>query len=313
MKTKQTTIFNTNKEKIITDFLKQYPQIELLKTKKILERETIRNYLIENKKRDLKIHNTRMYKEGDKYINAQMLMNNNISIRKFKKINNFLLEYRKTSLNRANQYPGMKPYQILCDNVPIGLICLGVPLFTIKKRDMIIGKENRQKGHNIQCCVSYPWASRFLTGKLLASISCAIGYQDNKKFIETTSLFGKSIQYDRLPFLRFITLTNGKGRLGGVFPPDFYTKGKYLLQRLISQKELKLSKQSDSKKTIMDALIKNSYYSKEYKVSNVSVKRGYYLCCIDKNFSNYKKKWEPPHSVDEAIEYWRKRWLVKRL
>jgi len=204
----------------------------------------------------------------------------------------------------------------MCGKVKIGILCFGMTLFKTKLRSSSIPDEDKQLGVNMQTCISYPWARKFITGKLHASIACAMAYEKGYNFIETTSLYGKSIQYDRLPFFRYRGLTTGIGRAGLIFPPEFYTEGKKLLIAYAGSKTSSFINKphSNTKKTMTTALLKESgLWDDGYRVENISVRRGYYLGILNKKYPDWKQKWMPPKTFDEAVEYWRKRWLVKRL
>jgi len=308
----QRTLFGKSKREIILDFLNPYlPILEKLKEPHEFSKEEIRTLLKKEKKKALLKRNEKMYRKEDCEITAEELMNGKIKVDKILSNQYFLEEYNRTSMNRANAYPGQKPYLITCNNKKIGLLTLSVPLFSIRQRNETGIDLSEHSGYNIQICVSYPWAAPFLTGKLLASIGCAMSYEERMDFVETTSLYGKSIQYDRLPFLRYKGLTNGIGRITNIFPPELFKEGLDLLKRLNLISENTAKSHSNRSKNVLRLLMKHAEL--EGDVNNGRVRRGYYLCLINKSLKGYKQKWEPPHSIEEAIEYWRKRWLVKRL
>lgn len=117
----------------------------------------------------------------------------------------------------------------------IGIIELSSDIIALKERDTYIGWSNEIKKKkinnimNISCCVPLqPFGFNTNGGKLLTSLcfSQEVYNYYYKKYntplvaLITTSIHGKSIQYDRLPFLKFIGYTSGAGSIQ--FPNELY-------------------------------------------------------------------------------------------
>ena len=308
----QTTLFGSAEDTLL-ELIQKYPEIHLLKGKSELGRNAIRELLLERKAKELKKNGyDRMYDETDYELTAQDLMENEIRIVPFTAASIYRVEYMRTSLNEAKNYPGTKPYQVWCGEVPIGILTFGVPLLRIGQRVAEQPEEmDFQKGWNIQVCVSYPWASKFLVGKLLATLGCTMGRMAGAPFIETTGLFGKAIQYDRLPFFRFMGLTKGWAGYKYVLPREFFKELEVLMRTYFDTDTRSFH---DKWKTVLQQFFTKTGMSKKgYQATNLMMRRSYYLCMTDPTWPRYNEKWLPPETIEQAIEYWRNRWLVKRL
>jgi hypothetical protein len=270
--------------------------------------------MVENKRFDIQQEGYEMHKETDWNITAEDLNTGRIEMRPTQ-ARTFLKEHKRTSMAECKGLV-QEPFIVYCNDIPIGLINLCISMMRNKARDSRFpdGKGvNDFYGRNIQTCVSYPWASKYLVGKLLASVSCGYGAEKGMDFIETTSLFGKSIQYDRLPFLRMHGYTTGSTGATYLFPHKFFLD---LHAAIKSHCDGYLTDDSyfSKKKSLIVGLLKlTGLFEKGYRASNITIKRGYYLCVLNENFKEFNKNHLPPGSVEEAVEYWRKRWLVKRL
>ncbi len=97
-------------------------------------------------------------------------------------------------------------------------------IYNLESRDKLIGwnvdikNDNLKNIMNLSTCVSLqPFGFNYNGGKLLASLAFSKEiykhfykkYDDYLLGITTTSLYGKSIQYDRLKNLKYIGLTKG--------------------------------------------------------------------------------------------------------
>lgn len=189
--------------------------------------------------------------------------------------------------------------------------------FNEDKKDVNVFVSN--SGKVMATCVSlYPF-SEYLGGKLIASIGCSRelirdSFGDNMYFVETTSLYGKSIQYDRLPFLRFGGLTVGTCKY--LFRKDFLDSAKKLTERYYDFKYNRYGlffRKSD----LLNNLLKFS--GLPYKITSVRTRRGYYYSILDNESKSkihadkWKDKWYPPQTIDDAVRYWKERWLSKRI
>jgi len=311
----QQTLFGQSPKGLLMDFLADYPQIEFMKGPvKELDRKQIRDIMLEMKNEDMKHKGYSMYEKEDQHVTAEMLNTGKITARKVEAAS-FLKEHRRTSLAEVNGFIQW-PYILYLDKIKIGLINFSNSMMRNSERDALLPKGktvNDFNGRNIQTCVAYPWASHFLVGKLCATVACAIGRQDGLDFVETTSLFGKSIQYDRLPFLRQHGFTTGSTGATYLFPHVFFQQLQKHLQTFYGG-YLVNDEYFSKKKALLLALTRvTGLEDKGYKITNVSMKRGYYLSIINEKINKFEEKRLPPADIDEAVEYWRRRWLVKRL
>jgi len=125
----------------------------------------------------------------------------------------------------------------------IGLLCLSSDVYSLGERDAYLTKmdidyrgnkdEFLKKFLNISCCVPLqPFGFNTNGGKLMASLAFSKEVFDYhlEKYGEpiygfiTTSIRGKSIQYDRLPHLKFIGFTKGFGTVQ--IPESLYNECK---------------------------------------------------------------------------------------
>ncbi len=164
---------------------------------------------------------------------------------------NDLWQYMRihTSSIASNKNPGRHMKMFLKDRKTkkyLGIVSIGSDIFNLGKRDEKYGwtketttefRSNRLKYViNITCCVGLqPVSYNYNIGKLLASM-CFSKEVQTEYFnrygnyiasIITLSLYGKSIQYDRLKYLKYIGQTKGQGFC---LPNSIYRRGyKYLL------------------------------------------------------------------------------------
>lgn len=109
-------------------------------------------------------------------------------------------------------------------NKYLGILSLSSDVYNLYERDHHIGWSIKDKDKylsniaNITTCVPLqPFGYNFNGGKLLTALAFSQEianhyrdkYNDSLLGIITTSLYGKSIQYDRLPFIKFIGYTKG--------------------------------------------------------------------------------------------------------
>lgn len=201
---------------------------------------------------------------------------------------------------------------IMCGDHVLGMIHLTSPLAQSKVRDAYLNfqdKWNELKGiYNIETCVSTPKYSSLLTGKLL--IYCVFSntiktYLENKYEntvigFETTSLYGKSSIYNRIPFFKYLGLTEG---LSAVYIKDPEWK-KLLKEYYEVYPNTKTKRLAPVKFQIVDKL--SNYYKKNniefpYEYKSESFRRGVYFgYCLDR-------------SIEDAIADWRTRWLYGRI
>ena len=315
IKIKQATLIGKPQD-LFKALIEKYPTIHELKEKRILGKEEIRKYMIMNKKYELKrLKIDKMYEESDISITSEELMTGKITIRKFSSNNKYIQEYAKMSMNTAQLVPGVKAYQVRCNDKKIGVFSLANVLLSTTPRNKIFPEVlDKQNGLNLQVCVSYPWSGKYLVGKLLATLSSTMVFLNNKDYMETTSLYGKSVQYDRLPFLRYLGLTSGGLGAKYLFPHQFYTDLRGKLKSFVNHYSIEGKTYHDKKQQQITVLLKlGGLWDKGYRVKNLVMHRGYYICYMNNRFKGYEAKRLPPKSYNEGVEYWRNRWLIKRM
>lgn len=203
-------------------------------------------------------------------------------------------------------------YFVKCNDVIIGMVHLTSPLAQCAVRDAYCNFNDKWRDlkhiYNIETCVAIPTWSNLLTGKLLVYtiFSNEIKeyllhkYGDEVIGFETTSLYGKSSLYNRIPFLKYLGLTEG---LSAVYISDDDWKRLYAEYKRVYP-NTKTNRLAPVKFQIVDKLAK--YYKKigkkfPYVYSSANFKRGVYFgYCIDK-------------SLEEQIYNWRNRWLIGRM
>lgn len=203
-------------------------------------------------------------------------------------------------------------YFVKCDDVIIGMIHLTSPLAQCAVRDAYCAFDNKWEDlkhiYNIETCVSISKWSSLLTGKLClyTVFSNEVKqylqnkYGDNVVGFETTSLYGKSSIYNRIPFFKYLGLTEG---LSAVYISDNDWRKLWAEYKTVYP-NTKTNRLAPVKFQIVDKMAK--YYKKigkefPYTYSSANFKRGVYFgYCIDK-------------SLDEQINDWRNRWLVGRI
>lgn len=201
---------------------------------------------------------------------------------------------------------------IKCNNHILGMVHLVSPLAQSKVRDEYLNFENKWeqlKGvYNIETCVATPKYSNLLTGKLLIYIvfsNVVVEYLEAKygdKVIgfETTSLYGKSSIYNRIPFFKYLGLTEG---LSAVYLKDEEWTKLYEEYKQVFP-NTKTNRLAPVKFQIVDKL--SRYYAKHnmefpYTYKSESFRRGVYFGYVQDK------------SLTVAINEWRNRWLIGRM
>ena len=212
-------------------------------------------------------------------------------------------------------------FLVYCDDVVIGMFQLMSPMAQCRVRDQNMewtDKETKWKNvnrcYNISICCPVRKYANVLTGKLLVFTIFSKEVVDYmaKKYdhevlgFETTSLYGKSAMYNRIPFLKFLGLTDGYSAI-------CITDGEWKKIRDEWRERLPNNKQA-GKDTSRLAEVKyqvihklKGWYKKNkidfpYNYEDVSYRRGVYF-----GFTP-----DCP-SLDSRIAEWRKRWLTGRL
>jgi len=212
-------------------------------------------------------------------------------------------------------------------NKILGISRIGSDIFQCKARDDYIGWEYEhlriKLPHvvNIWCCVGMqPVAFNYNVGKLIASLCFSREvldeweriYKDKIAAITTFSINGKSIQYDRLPNLKFVGYTKGKGTLH--IPNDLYERSLDMLKldgvdiNEVCPRQTKISR--------VGYIL--YYLGLTQKILSHGKERGVYIGTTSKEdsipFLNNKVatfKYECK-SIDEIAKWWKERWALPR-
>ena len=196
-------------------------------------------------------------------------------------------------------------------NVILGMVHLVSPLAQMRVRDEYLLFENKWKQlreiYNIEVCVPTKKYANLLTGKLLVygvftNEVCQYlesKYGDKVTGFETTSLYGKSSMYNRIPFFKYLGLTDG---MSALFIKDDEWK-KILEEYYEVYPNTKTNRLAPVKFQIVDKLA--TYYRKAgkrfpYQYQSKEFQRGVYF--------GYKREID----LSEAVDEWRKRWLSMR-
>lgn len=228
-------------------------------------------------------------------------------------------------------------------SAPMGLIGLQSPILNWNVRDKYLNIKPEQRDFlvnqsmNAQRLGALPPYNKFLCGKLVASLmtSSFVRKAFNKKykeyktlilkrnlpsrllFITTTGAYGKSSVYNRLKddqgkICEFIGLTNGSGSFH--ISDTIYDELVLYLRR----KGLKGGRSFGNGPSIKMKNISQAMKMLGFKKgSNHGVKRAVYLFRFAKNLDHVIQHSKKPlwynRAPDDIIDYWKKRWAVKRI
>lgn len=286
----------------------------------MVDKQELRELFTEQKEETLQKNKTLLEKYQDEYNNNLSkdidLLNGNISI-EFCETKDQIQKWKAfvhltTSLPWKGAVGRQVKYFVKCDDAIIGMIHLTSPLAQCAVRDAYCAFDNKWEDlkhiYNIETCVSISEWSSLLTGKLClyTVFSNEVKqylqnkYGDNVVGFETTSLYGKSSIYNRIPFFKYLGLTEG---LSAVYISDNDWRELWAEYKTVYP-NTKTNRLAPVKFQIVDKMAK--YYKKigkefPYTYSSANFKRGVYFgYCIDK-------------SLDEQINDWRNRWLVGRI
>ena len=286
----------------------------------MVDKQELRELFTEQKEETLQKNKTLLEKYQDEYNNNLSkdidLLNGNISI-EFCETKDQIQKWKAfvhltTSLPWKGAVGRQVKYFVKCDDAIIGMIHLTSPLAQCAVRDAYCAFDNKWEDlkhiYNIETCVSISEWSSLLTGKLClyTVFSNEVKqylqnkYGDNVVGFETTSLYGKSSIYNRIPFFKYLGLTEG---LSAVYISDNDWRKLWAEYKTVYP-NTKTNRLAPVKFQIVDKMAK--YYKKigkefPYTYSSANFKRGVYFgYCIDK-------------SLDEQINDWRNRWLIGRI
>lgn len=204
----------------------------------------------------------------------------------------------------------------------IGILSLASDIYACAARDNYIGLNSSNRGEklvyvmNITTCVGLqPLAFNFNIGKLLVALCFSkelhdyihTKYGHNIACITTFSINGKSVQYDRLNYLKFVGETKGYALTN--IPDTLYNSCIRYLKSINDHKAL-------------------SYKNRMYKLNKVfshldiccdeSHKRGVYVGFTSPDskdfFNNKLDTFDVSHlqSINEICEWWKTRWAAQR-
>jgi len=214
-------------------------------------------------------------------------------------------------------------------NTYLGILSLSSDYKNISSRDNYIGwtAENRFNKKrlnnilNISTCVStQPFGFNFNGGKLLTSLCFTkevLSYIHNKYncYIQgytTMSLYGKSIQYSRLPYIKYVGMTNGNSVYN--ISSDVV---KLCKETLTNDFNIGNVETYSKFEIIMNCFSKLNISKEDYCKSN---KKGVYFGFTHKNsrsFLNCTTDTEPnpitaAPTIDDIYLWWKKRWAHQR-
>lgn len=209
----------------------------------------------------------------------------------------------------------------------IGIMCLSSDVYNLGERDNYILKTSGLDWNNkdvrnqkltailnLSCCVGLqPFAYNTNGGKLLASLAFSREVYDYyyKKYkqpllaILTTSINGKSIQYDRLPFLKFIGFTKGYGSVN--IPNELYDACKRYNDRWCI---VESSNRIDRFTFIKNLLI---HLNLPGDIVQHNQKRGIYFGYLFSTKFSEQIDIEELFTVEEIYKTWLNRWCIRRL
>jgi len=216
----------------------------------------------------------------------------------------------------------------------LGMVHLSSDLSSISLRDKFISWKNDLKWKginkllNIQTCVPTPVFSQYLTGKLLVYLSFTkevvdkykILYSENLIGLTTTSLYGKSSMYNRIPFLNYLGLTIGTSVLH--ISDEIWSKiladAKIKLGNIKPKNRLNYNRHELFEK--LRGFYRKNKLEWPYKIDQTEQqenKRGVYFGYTCQNGQNVLLKNETPIynniDVDYRFNEWKNRWLNKRI
>ena len=227
----------------------------------------------------------------------------------------------------------------------MGILGLADPVFSIGKRDEIIGWDKEKKKINLSMVMdgfvigSLPPYSMILGGKLVASLlfsnqvrkDFSNKYKGNKSLISgrvhsgnlvlitTLSALGKSVMYDRIRLTngqKFISIGYSEGYGEFHFNGEIYEKMKKLVLQYKppSQKKKEWGTGFRNKREVVRKALSLLNISLNYNIHGI--KREQFLIPLAKNFHDVLCKNVKPDyydiSVNEISEYMIKRWIIQR-
>lgn len=184
-----------------------------------------------------------------------------------------------------------------------------------------IKKSLRDNGANISICMPLqPFGFNYCGGKLLSMLAFSKEVHDyylNKfdtqlKYLITTSIHGKSVQYSRVKYLKFIGYTSGYGT--GHISSELLE----LMKSYLSMKSKKYDVKRMSNHTIANHIMRELKLKDNFLEHGQ--KRGIYIGLTGKDSIKYIKdpqkelKWQPDllESTEDIFKNWIEKFAVKR-
>ncbi len=223
------------------DFFSHLKKIHDFKVENIVtDEKTLREKIIELCKNIKQFEHEKFNHEHEYYKNLIYNLNNINDIKKIKielefvenkkqrDIWNYFRRYVSSlKIQKGSKLIGRQIHILVKDSNSskyLGIISLSSDVYNLEPRDNLIGWNVETKNNNLKyimnmstCVPLQPFGFNFNGGKLLASLAFSKEvlkyfkkeYGEPLLSITTTSLYGKSIQYDRLKNLKFIGKTKG--------------------------------------------------------------------------------------------------------
>jgi hypothetical protein len=217
------------------------------------------------------------------------------------------------------------------DNKNLGILDVAADLLSLGPRDQYIGwdrelqKKYNKNIANISVCVpTRHFGYNLCGGKLLALIAISNEvaqvwkdrYGDNLVGLTVTSLYGKSVQYNRLKHFKYLGLSSGQGTCH--VPMEVYRECRRLVEE--EEGEIKSGCFTTGKNSSIRIIRKACKYL-DLDPSIVMThgrRRGVYWC--DRGYKtkeflngltyNYEQK---DLSLESLVEYWRETWAYRRI
>lgn len=229
----------------------------------------------------------------------------------------------------------------------IGIAALGSSIIRIPERDDFIGWDTKTKNKNLIYCMdlyvcgALPPYSYLLGGKLISYIMISKEIREifRNKYINqttiinkrnssdlaaifTTSLYGKSSQYNRIKYKdKLLYQRIGQTKGYGTF--QFSPQSNNLLKEYLSEKEKKVGYKFGDGPNYKFRFIKKAvdllegYGFNSDLLLNHSIKRDIYYIPLAYNSTEFLNGRSRElsyfnYSLEEIVKYWHKRWFLKR-
>ncbi|CAF1000737.1 unnamed protein product [Rotaria sordida] len=212
----------------------------------------------------------------------------------------------------------------------LGIIQLTTDLLKSQFKDEFIGFDEKKRGQlkkhirdhsaNLSICIPVqPFGFDFCGGKLLAMLAFSLElhqmyemkYSNTLALITTTSIHGKSIQYDRLKQLKFIGYTKGYGT--SHIPVSFMDK----VYRYLEENYPKFNIKKQSKWQSLRFLVQQLHIDSNQLFFHGD-QRGIYCGWTGSNAKEFLLKKntnfdrDKLQSVETITQFWKERWAKQR-